>query len=37
MAATFLLYESASGYGLLEIVSADEIGGSTEAVQESVR
>uniref|UniRef100_A0A7S1WZH6 Nucleolar protein 56 n=1 Tax=Tetraselmis chuii TaxID=63592 RepID=A0A7S1WZH6_9CHLO len=37
MAAVFLLYESASGYGLLEITNIDDIGSSSEAVQESVR
>mmetsp|Transcript_31514 Transcript_31514/g.89453 ORF Transcript_31514/g.89453 Transcript_31514/m.89453 type:complete len:482 (+) Transcript_31514:215-1660(+) len=35
--ATYLLYESASGYGLMEVIGMDEIGGSTEKVQESVR
>lgn len=36
MAALFLLYESASGYGLFEVTSLDEIGQSAEAVQASV-
>mmetsp|Transcript_14737 Transcript_14737/g.35095 ORF Transcript_14737/g.35095 Transcript_14737/m.35095 type:complete len:503 (-) Transcript_14737:202-1710(-) len=35
--ATFLLYESASGYGLLEVTSMDEIGASAEKVQDSLR
>ncbi len=34
---TFLLYESASGYGLFEVTSLDEIGGSSvDAVQQAV-
>ena len=36
MPALFLLYESASGYALLEAHGLDAIGGSTPAVQESV-
>lgn len=33
---TFLLFESASGYGLFEVTSLDEIGQSVDAVQQSV-
>ena len=36
MPALYLLYESASGYALLEAHGLDAIGGSTPAVQESV-
>ena len=34
--ATFLLYESASGYGLFEVSGFDEIGNSVDAVQQAV-
>ncbi|GAB4819399.1 hypothetical protein N2152v2_006445 [Parachlorella kessleri] len=33
---TFLLFESASGFGLFEVTSLDEIGQSTDAVQQAV-
>ena len=33
----YLLYESASGYGLMEVTSMDEIGTTAEKVQESVK
>jgi nucleolar protein 56 len=32
----YLLYESASGYGLFEAAGLDEIGQNAEAIQESV-
>lgn len=34
--ATYLLYESSSGYGLFEAHGLDEIGQNTEAVRSSV-
>jgi len=34
--ATFLLYESASGYALFEGLDMDEIGQTAEAVQETI-
>lgn len=33
---TFLLYESASGYGLFEVSSFDEIGNSVDEMQQSI-
>ncbi len=33
---TFLLFESASGYGLFEVAGFDEIGASVDAVQKAV-
>lgn len=35
--ATYVLFESASGFGLLEAKEFDEIGQSVEKVQEAVR
>jgi nucleolar protein 56 len=36
MSTLFLLYESASGYGLFEVTSMDEIGQSVDTVQQAV-
>ena len=33
----FVLYESASGYGLFEVSGFDEIGASVDSVQEAVK
>lgn len=33
---TFLLFESASGYGLFEVTGFDEIGAGVEAIQQSI-
>jgi hypothetical protein len=35
--ALFVLFESASGFGLFEVLGLDEIGNSADKVQESVR
>jgi len=35
--ALFVLFESASGFGLFEVKELDEIGNSAEKVQQSVR
>lgn len=37
MSALFVLFESASGFAIFEVRELDEIGGSAEKVQESVR
>lgn len=36
MASTFLLFESASGYGLFEVTAMDELGAGTDALQQAV-
>lgn len=36
MSTTFLLFESASGFGLFEVTAMDEIGQSVDSVQQAV-